>query len=93
MGRVESKNINPLWKPDGLPRLDTRRMDSSLKKSKLLYLPYFLEGLITIIIIITIKKYEVIALIDREKNSNDITTLLVIRIKGYLIIEYKLNIK
>ena len=46
-----------------------------------------------IIIIITIEKYETIALIDREKNSNDIITILVIRIKDYLKIEYKLNIK
>ena len=33
------------------------------------------------------------ALIDREKDFNDITTILVIRIKGYLKIEYESNIK
>ena len=38
-------------------------------------------------------KYEVIALINREKDFNDITMLLVIRNKGYLEIEYKLNVK
>ena len=35
----------------------------------------------------------IIALIDRKKNFNDITTLLVTKIKGYLEIEYELNIK
>ena len=60
---------------------------------KLLYLPYFLKDLIIVIIIVIIRKYEVIALINRKENFNDITILLVIRIKNYLKIEYKLNVK
>ena len=46
-----------------------------------------------IIIIIIVEKYETIVLIDREKNFNDITTLLITKIKGYLEIKYELNIK
>ena len=68
-------------------------MNSSLKKLKLLYLLYLTKGYIIVIIIITIKRYKLIALIDREKNFNDIITLLVLRIKDYLEIEYRLNIE
>ena len=68
-------------------------IDNSLKKLKLLYLSYLIKDLIIIIIIIIIKRYETIALIDREKNINNITTLLILRIKSYLEIEYRLNIK
>ena len=42
---------------------------------------------------IIVKRYNIIALIDRKKDFNDITILLVIRIKGYLKIEYKLNVE
>ena len=40
-----------------------------------------------------IERYETIALIDREKDFNDIITLLILRIKDYLEIEYELNVK
>ena len=68
-------------------------MSSSLTKPKLLYLLYLTKGLIIVIIIIIIEKYKTVALIDRERDFNNITTALVIRIKGYLKIEYELNIK
>ena len=42
---------------------------------------------------IRLHKPDIIVLIDREKNFNNITTILVVRIKGYLEIEYELNIK
>ena len=42
---------------------------------------------------VIIKKYKTVALVDREKNFNNIIIILFIRIKGYLKIEYELNIK
>ena len=42
---------------------------------------------------IIIKRYETIALIDRKIDFNSITILLILKIKGYLRLKYKLNIK
>ena len=64
-----------------------------MKKSKLLYLLYLTRGLIIAIIIIIIRRYETVALINRETNFNSITTLLVTRIKGFLETEYNLDLK
>ena len=68
-------------------------MGSSLKKLKLLYLLYLIKDSITVIIIVIIERYKTVALVNREKIFNDIITILVIKIKGYLKIEYKLNVK
>ena len=62
------------------------------KKSRLLCISYFTKNLITIIIKILIEKEEIITLIDKNE-INIITTTLIKRIKRFLKIKCKFDVK
>ena len=62
------------------------------KKSRLLYISYFMKNSITIIIRVLIIKKEIIALIDKN-GINIMITILIRKIKGFLKTKCNSNVR